>query len=141
MRSPPRPSIVKALDFTMIGLHQVFQPQDAHNTHVTILNRNLPVAGLQRFHKSFVQSLIHADANRREAKIPTTIRSSMALSKRISRNAGNERIPDNGFGDVKKLGVQNSDVERGKSGGYRLITLVDSGRKKPAFCAFIPSRT
>ena len=25
-----------------------------------------------------------------------------------------------GFGDVKKLRVQNSDVERGKSGGYRL---------------------
>jgi mRNA-degrading endonuclease RelE of RelBE toxin-antitoxin system len=31
-----------------------------------------------------------------------------------------------GFGDVKKLRVQNSDVERGKSGGYRLIYLVDT---------------
>ena len=30
-----------------------------------------------------------------------------------------------GFPDVKKLRVQNSDVTKGKSGGYRLIYLVD----------------
>jgi mRNA-degrading endonuclease RelE of RelBE toxin-antitoxin system len=35
-----------------------------------------------------------------------------------------------GFGDVKKLRVQNSDVERGKSGGYRLIYLVDAAGQR-----------
>jgi mRNA-degrading endonuclease RelE of RelBE toxin-antitoxin system len=35
-----------------------------------------------------------------------------------------------GFGDVKKLRVQNSDVERGKSGGYRLIYLVDDSGQR-----------
>ena len=35
-----------------------------------------------------------------------------------------------GFGDVKKLRVQNSDVERGKSGGYRLTYLVGATCQK-----------
>jgi mRNA-degrading endonuclease RelE of RelBE toxin-antitoxin system len=35
-----------------------------------------------------------------------------------------------GFGDVKKLRVQNSDPARGKRGGYRLIYLVDHADNK-----------
>lgn len=35
-----------------------------------------------------------------------------------------------GFGDVKKLRVQNSDAARGKRGGHRLIYLVDHADKK-----------
>jgi len=35
-----------------------------------------------------------------------------------------------GFGDVKKLRVQNSDVTKGKRGAYRLIYLTDHANKK-----------
>ena len=35
-----------------------------------------------------------------------------------------------GFGDVKKLRVTNSDTVRGKRGGYRLIYLLDHADKK-----------
>ncbi len=35
-----------------------------------------------------------------------------------------------GFGDVKKLRVQNSDVIKGKRGGYRLIYVADHADKR-----------
>ena len=35
-----------------------------------------------------------------------------------------------GFGDVKKLRVRNSDVRKGKRGGYRLIYFVDRSERK-----------
>lgn len=35
-----------------------------------------------------------------------------------------------GFGEVKKLRVPNSDIARGKSGGYRLIYFVDRNHGK-----------
>jgi mRNA-degrading endonuclease RelE of RelBE toxin-antitoxin system len=35
-----------------------------------------------------------------------------------------------GFGDIMKLRVKNSDIGKGKSGGYRLIYLVDQDGQK-----------
>jgi len=35
-----------------------------------------------------------------------------------------------GFGDVKKLRVRNSDAKKGKRGGYRLIYFVDRRARK-----------
>jgi len=76
---------------------------------------------LPRFFKSTVKDL--------KKKYPNVIQDLKTALRVVEENPGLGRAL-RGFTDVKKLRVQNSDVTRGKRGGYRLIYLTDHADKR-----------
>jgi len=53
------------LDLMMISLHKVFEAQDPDNSHLLVVDGDLPVAALKKFDKRVVETVFHIDAHRR----------------------------------------------------------------------------
>jgi mRNA-degrading endonuclease RelE of RelBE toxin-antitoxin system len=76
---------------------------------------------LPEFFKRIVKDL--------EKKYPN-VKADLKTALRVVENNPELGKSFQGWGDVKKLRVQNSDVRKGKRSGYRLIYLVDHAERR-----------